>query len=131
MASEKLIENIKNFMFKFKECTKKSGDRAKYIAVSKKKEFQYIKLAYDLGVKFFGENYPQELRDKNMQKINSYYFDLIKGGVLDSLKIRVIEKGGFVQHMKSIGKLGGQNKVPRLANDRGIANNLLNYEKKG
>ena len=69
--------------------------------------------------------------DKNMQKINSYYFDLIKGGVLDSLKIRVIEKGGFVQHMKSIGKLGGQNKVPRLANDRGVANKLLNYEKKG
>ena len=41
MASEKLIENIKNFMFKFKKCAKKSGDRAKYIAVSKKKEFQY------------------------------------------------------------------------------------------
>ena len=35
----------------------------------KKKEFQYIKLAYDLGVKLFGENYPQELRDKNIQKI--------------------------------------------------------------
>ena len=33
--------------------------------------------------------------------------------------------------MKSIGKLGGQNKVPRLANDRSISNNLLNYEKKG
>ena len=50
--------------------------------------------------------------------------------MLDSLKIRVIEKGGFVQHMKSIGKLGGQNKVPRLSNDRSVANNLLNYEKK-
>ena len=75
-------------------------------------------------------NFANEI-DKNMQKINYYYFDLIKGGVLDCLKIRVIEKGGFVQHMKSIGKLGGQNKVPRLANDRGIANNLLNYEKKG
>ena len=44
-------------MFKFKECTKKSGDRAKYIAVSKKKEFQYIKLAYDLGVKFLIINF--------------------------------------------------------------------------
>ena len=32
--------------------------------------------------------------------------------------------------MKSIGKLGGQNKVPRLSNDRSVANNLLNYEKK-
>ena len=73
MASEKLIENIKKFMFKFKECNKKSGGRAKYIAVSKKKEFQYIKLAYDLGVKFFGENYPQELRDKNLQKIQQLY----------------------------------------------------------
>ena len=38
-------------------------------------------------------NFANEI-DKNMQKINSYYFDLIKGGVLDSLKIRVIEKGG-------------------------------------
>ena len=68
--------------------------------------------------------------DKNMQKINSYYFDLRKGRVLDSLKVRVVKKGGFVQHMKSIGKLGGQNKVPRLSNDRSVANSLLNYEKK-
>ena len=75
-------------------------------------------------------NFANEI-DKNMQKINSYYFDLVKGDVLDSLKIRVIEKGGFVQHMKSIGKLGGQNKVPRLSNDRSVADNLLNYEKKG
>ena len=74
-------------------------------------------------------NFANEI-DKNMQKINSYYFRPNKRCVLDSLKIRVIEKGGFVQHMKSIGKLGGQNKVPRLANDRSIANSLLNYEKK-
>jgi len=75
-------------------------------------------------------NFANEI-DKNMQKINSYYFDLRKGRVLDSLKVRVVKKGGFVQHMKSIGKLGGQNKVPRLSNDRSVANSLLNYEKKG
>ncbi|MDC3230520.1 GH3 auxin-responsive promoter family protein, partial [Bacteroidota bacterium] len=75
-------------------------------------------------------NFANEI-DKNMQKINSYYFDLVKGDILDSLKIRVIEKGGFVQHMKSVGKLGGQNKVPRLSNDRSVADNLLKYENKG
>ena len=91
MASEKLIENIKNFMFKFKKCAKKSGDRAKYIAVSKKKEFQYIKLAYDLGVKLFGENYPQELRDKNIQKIEkNLNFDWHFIGRLQKNKIKYV-----------------------------------------
>ena len=41
------------------------------------------------------------------------------------LEIQVIEKGGFSRYMKRIGKLGGQNKVPRLTNDRKIADELI------
>ena len=62
--------------------------------------------------------------DESLQKQNSYYFDLIKGKVLRPLKITQIKKEGFKTYMKSIGKLGGQNKIPRLSNDRKIADTL-------
>ena len=68
--------------------------------------------------------------DATLQQQNSYYFDLIDGKILQPLKITVIEKGGFNKYMKSVGKLGGQNKVPRLANDRKIADALLKFEEK-
>jgi hypothetical protein len=59
--------------------------------------------------------------DNSMQQQNSYYFDLIEGKILQRLKITKIPSNGFKQYMKSIGKLGGQNKLPRLSNDRKIA----------
>ncbi|WP_425076405.1 GH3 auxin-responsive promoter family protein [Psychroserpens sp. S379A] len=62
--------------------------------------------------------------DQSMQQQNSYYFDLIEGKVLQPLKIKIIQKNGFQEYMKSIGKLGGQNKLPRLSNDRKIADQL-------
>jgi len=62
--------------------------------------------------------------DAALQNQNSYYFDLIKGGVLQPLKITMITKNGFQDYMKSIGKLGGQNKLPRLSNDREIADKI-------
>ncbi|REE83425.1 GH3 auxin-responsive promoter [Lutibacter oceani] len=68
--------------------------------------------------------------DAALQQQNSYYFDLIKGKILQPLKITVIEKGGFNKYMKSVGKLGGQNKVPRLSNDRKIADELSKFEQK-
>jgi hypothetical protein len=46
---------------------------------------------------------------------------------LQTLRIRTVRKNGFIDYMKSIGKLGGQNKVPRLSNDRGIADELKKY----
>ena len=55
---------------------------------------------------------------------------MIKGKILQPLKITVIEKGGFNNYMKSVGKLGGQNKVPRLSNDRKIADELSKFEEK-
>jgi hypothetical protein len=59
--------------------------------------------------------------DANLRKKNVYYDDLIKGNILQQLHINCIRKNGFIDYMKSIGKLGGQNKVPRLSNDRKIA----------
>ena len=59
--------------------------------------------------------------DQALQKQNTYYYDLIEGKVLRPLRITKVKAGGFKAYMKSIGKLGGQNKIPRLSNDRKIA----------
>ena len=66
--------------------------------------------------------------DAEMQQQNSYYFDLIEGKVLQPLKITSLKKESFQEFMKSQGKLGGQNKVPRLSNDRKIAEELLQIQ---
>ena len=76
------------------------------------------------------ENQPENLEefalkiDNEMRKQNSYYDDLIVGKVLKTLIISKVPKNGFQEYMKSIGKLGGQNKIPRLSNDRKIADLL-------
>ncbi len=62
--------------------------------------------------------------DTYLREKNVYYDDLIKGNILMPLQIRKIRKNGFIDYMKSVGKLGGQNKVPRLSNDRGVADGL-------
>ncbi len=73
------------------------------------------------------ENEPENLEDfalridHAMRKQNTYYDDLIVGNVLRTVVICKVAKNGFQDYMKSIGKLGGQNKLPRLANDRKIA----------
>ena len=82
------------------------------------------------------ENVPEDLQtfsqkiDDRLRQKNVYYDDLVKGNILDRLKISVVERGGFINYMKSIGKLGGQNKVPRLSNDRYIADKLSDWVKK-
>jgi hypothetical protein len=68
--------------------------------------------------------------DDAMRKQNSYYDDLIVGKVLRTLVITKVEQNGFQNYMKSIGKLGGQNKLPRLSNDRAIADILIKNNKK-
>jgi len=76
------------------------------------------------------EKEPQDLDhfagviDRAMQQQNSYYKDLIDGSILQRLKITKLPPNTFQQYMKSIGKLGGQNKLPRLSNDRKIADKL-------
>ena len=59
-----------------------------------------------------------------MRKQNIYYDDLIVGKVLRTLVITKVVKNGFQEYMKSIGKLGGQNKLPRLSDNRTIADKL-------
>jgi hypothetical protein len=63
--------------------------------------------------------------DNRLIKLNVYYNDLITGAILQPLKLTNLPRGAVQQYMKSQGKLGGQNKVPRLANDRTIADGLL------
>lgn len=76
------------------------------------------------------ENEPDDMAafirrvDDNLRAKNVYYDDLIAGNILQSLKISKIRKNGFIGYMKSIGRLGGQNKVARLSNDRKIADSL-------
>jgi hypothetical protein len=65
--------------------------------------------------------------DTNLRNRNIYYDDLISGNILRPLQIRPVKKHGFIDYMKSVGKLGGQNKVPRLSNDRQLAEQLEKY----
>ncbi len=65
--------------------------------------------------------------DDSLQRQNIYYKDLITGNILQPLKIRHLRKDAFISFMRSLGKLGGQNKVPRLSNDRKLADELSQY----
>ena len=65
--------------------------------------------------------------DTAMRSQNIYYDDLIRGNVLQPAVVTQVNKGAFEAYMKSIGKLGGQNKVPRLTNDRSIADELVKH----
>ena len=65
--------------------------------------------------------------DRNLRAKNIYYDDLISGNILQPLQIHPVKKNGFIDYMKSIGKLGGQNKVPHLSNDRSFAEELEKY----
>ncbi|MEO9512895.1 MAG: GH3 auxin-responsive promoter family protein [Flavobacteriaceae bacterium] len=68
------------------------------------------------------------LIEESMKNQNSYYLDLIAGNILQPLKITPIEIGGFQSYMKTIGKLGGQNKLQRLSNDRKLADALAPFK---
>ena len=67
-----------------------------------------------------------KILDYKLQELNIYYKDLIDGRVLRPLEIVVVKKGGFKSYMKKEGKLGGQNKLPRLSNDRKIVSEMTN-----
>ena len=68
--------------------------------------------------------------DSEMKSQNIYYKDLVDGKVLQPLKVISVPTGSFKNYMKSLGRLGGQNKVPRLSNNRDFVNGLNKYIKK-
>lgn len=68
------------------------------------------------------------IMEESMKKQNSYYYDLIIGNILQPLVITSIQSGGFQEYMKTVGKLGGQNKVQRLSNDRKVADGLQAFK---
>jgi hypothetical protein len=72
------------------------------------------------------EMFSQKLNEYMCEK-NVYYKDLIDGNILASVHISSLEKNAFINYMRAQGKLGGQNKVPRLSNDRNIADALTHY----
>jgi hypothetical protein len=72
------------------------------------------------------QQFSRELDDQ-LRALNLYYDDLIRGNILRTLIVRPLRKSSFIDYMKSQGKLGGQNKVPRLSNDRKIADELAKY----
>ena len=95
---------------------------APYIAQQEGKSYHEWFIEFDelpADIEKFAQKVDDNLRDKNV-----YYDDLITGNILERLKISQVKKNGFADYMKSIGKLGGQNKVPRLSNDRKIAEGL-------
>lgn len=69
----------------------------------------------------------REELDNQMRSLNVYYDDLITGSILQKLVITPLKRNAFIEYMKSLGKLGGQNKVPRLSNDRKIADDLNRF----
>ena len=81
------------------------------------------------------ENEPEDINDfaskidASMQAQNIYYADLIEGKILRPLIVRKVKKGGFHEYMKSIGKFGGQNKIPQLSDNRKIAEVLNSFLK--
>ncbi len=89
------------------------------------------KSCHDWFIEF--ENIPDDISsfskkvDDNLRSKNVYYDDLISGNILEQLHVSVVKRNGFIDYMKSIGKLGGQNKVPRLSNDRKLADELKNF----
>lgn len=83
------------------------------------------------------ENKPADMKafalkvDENLRMKNTYYDDLISGNILQPLKISPLKKNAFIDYMRSVGKLGGQNKVPRLSNDRKLAGALEEWQESG
>jgi hypothetical protein len=66
--------------------------------------------------------------NQQMCLLNSYYKDLIEGNILSTLKVTALRSGAFKEYMRQVGKLGEQNKVVRVANDRKIADAVTAYK---
>ncbi|MHA6249750.1 GH3 auxin-responsive promoter family protein [Pontibacter sp. CAU 1760] len=123
VIGEEVEKAMKLTMAKFPTVELTEFTVAPYVSQSQGQSYhewliEFTRLPHDM------QNFAHEL-DAQLQQLNSYYYDLIKGNILQQLRITPLQAGAFRQYMKSQGKLGGQNKVPRLSNDRQLANGLL------
>ena len=98
---------------------------APFVSANKGKSYHEWFVEFD-GIPEALDNFSARV-DQLMCKKNVYYNDLITGNILTPLKITPVKKNGFIDYMRSVGKLGGQNKVPRLSNDRKIADAMMQW----
>ncbi len=119
-VEDALLETVKNSDIRINEFT-----IAPMVSVDAGKSYHEWLIEFEKSpedISAFAKRLDDQLRIKNV-----YYDDLIKGNILQPLKITMIRKNGFQEQMKSIGKLGGQNKVARLGNNRDLADKLQSY----
>ena len=97
---EKIAVNLTNIKHRIEEIASNNNvnsEKVKIIAVSKKKDFSLIKIANNLGVKDFGENYAQELKTKaemvNDEEISWHFI-----GPIQSNKVKLIAKHAHWVH---------------------------------
>jgi GH3 auxin-responsive promoter len=117
-AESAIMEALQNENFLINEFTV-----APFVSITEGKSYHDWFIEFDTmpnNLDAFAKKLDDKLRQKNV-----YYDDLIAGNILQQLKINVVPKDGFKKYMKSIGKLGGQNKVPKLSNDRRIVDGIL------
>ena len=88
---EKNINLLKSRIEQVSQNSEKSISEIGIIAVSKKKSLEHIKIAFNLGLKDFGENYAQELQKKSeeLQKLNIIWHFI---GPIQSNKIKTIAR---------------------------------------
>ena len=68
----------------------------------------------------------QEVLNESLMRQNFQYADLVNGKIIQPLVIKKLPKGSFYEYLKSVGKFGGQNKIPRLSNDRKLVTEMMN-----
>jgi hypothetical protein len=101
---------------------------APYIAQEGAASYHEWFIEFQEGQNFNKEQF-MEAVDERVQAQNSYYLDLRKGAILQRAKLSEVQAGGFLKYFEGKGKVGGQNKVQHLANNRDLANELLKYVK--
>ena len=112
-------------------CSKQSAEIIEFTVapeVSPAEGLPYHEWFIEFGREPNDMDYFRNCIDESLQKQNIYYQDLIAGKILQPLKIRAVKPNAFINYMKAKGKLGGQNKLPRLSNDRKIANDLMAFD---
>jgi len=119
---------VKEVELAIEEACAKTGEFVNEFTVAPKFKKGNDMACHEWFIEFTQENPDiqtfQTTIDLALQKQNKYYKDLISGKIISRAKVNIVQKGGFNKYMKSIGKLGGQNKIPKISNNRKVADQL-------